>query len=185
METRRDSYAALPARELPRPYRPAAGCALSIKSNQDFDDMIQALTASGVEFVIVGAYAMAAHGSPRATADIDIFVRPTKRNAAHVIEALERFGAPIEAHAITSTDFARPGSVYQIGLPPRRIDILTSISGVTFSEAIRNAISGPFGGQLVRFIGKRALIRNKRATGRTKDMADVEVLEQSAPPRRH
>jgi hypothetical protein len=96
--------------------------------------MLDALARARVEFVVVGAHAMAAHGYARATGDIDILVRPERENAARVLLALEAFGAPIDAHGVTQTDFERPGNVYQIGLPPRRIDLLTAISGVTFES---------------------------------------------------
>lgn len=93
--------------------------------NEDFREMLAALLKARVEFVLVGAHALAAHGLPRATGDIDIFVRPSDDNARRLIEALTDFGAPIAAHNIKASDFAVPGNVYQIGLPPRRIDILT------------------------------------------------------------
>lgn len=144
--------------------------------NEDFVDMLSALMASDVEFLVVGAYALAVHGFPRATGDIDILVAPTADNAARVYRALVAFGAPVSAHGITEKDFETKGTVYQIGLPPRRIDLLTSISGVEYSEAASEAVRGHVGPCAVRFIGKAALIKNKRATGRTKDLADVEQL---------
>src|SRR5262245_20057272 len=93
--------------------------------HEDFRDLLVLLADSNVDFVIVGAYALAFHGSPRASGDIDVFIRPTLVNADRVFAALARFGAPLESAGVTATDFARPGTVYQIGLPPRRIDIMT------------------------------------------------------------
>jgi hypothetical protein len=150
--------------------------------NEDFVDMLMALTGRQVEFLIVGAYALAAHGFPRATGDIDIFVAPTAENARRVHEALLEFGAPVGAHGVSAKDFETKGTVYQIGLPPRRIDLLTSISGVEYEEATTHAIHGHVGPCAVRFIGKAALIKNKSSTGRTKDLADVEQLAALASP---
>lgn len=144
--------------------------------NEDFVDMLTALTGNQVDFLIVGAYALAVHGFPRATGDIDIFVAPTVENAERVYRALLDFGAPVSAHGVTSKDFESKGAVYQIGLPPRRIDLLTSISGVEYEEAAAHAVHGQVGPCAVRFIGRAALIKNKSSTGRTKDLADVEQL---------
>lgn len=145
--------------------------------NEDFVDMLTALALQQAEFLIVGAYALAAHGFPRATGDIDILVRPSVENALKVHRALLDFGAPVAAHGVTAADFEREGTVYQIGLPPRRIDLLTSISGVDYGEAAAHALPGHVGTCKVLFIGKEALIKNKSLTGRTKDAADVEQLK--------
>jgi hypothetical protein len=144
--------------------------------NDDFRDVVVALVDTGAEFVIVGAYALAVHGAPRASGDIDLFVRPSDDNAARVFAALVQFGAPIVSHGVGPTDFARPGTVYQIGLPPRRIDVLTEISGVTFDEAWASRISGEVDGRTVHIIGRDALLKNKMAAGRPKDLADVARL---------
>jgi hypothetical protein len=154
--------------------------------NEDFVDMLMALQSNQVDFLIVGAYALAAHGYPRATGDIDILVAPTVENAEKVYRALLEFGAPVAAHGVSAKDFECKGSVYQIGLPPRRIDLLTSISGVEYEEAAMDALHGHVGPREVRFIGRAALIKNKSSTGRTKDRADVEQLErlESREPRR-
>ncbi len=146
--------------------------------NEDFEDVLAALSAERCEFVVVGAHALAAHGAPRATGDLDLLVRPSAENAARVFRALVRFGAPLAAHGVSAKDFATVGTVYQIGLPPRRIDLLTSLSGVSFDEAIVSTIRGYVGSQQVQCIGLDAMIRNKRASGRTKDLADAEVLEE-------
>ena len=146
--------------------------------NEDFEDVLAALSAEHCEFVVVGAHALAAHGAPRATGDLDVFVRPSPENAARVFRALVRFGAPLAAHGVSAKDFSTVGTIYQIGLPPRRIDLLTSLSGVTFDEAIASTVVGHVGAQEVKCIGIDAMIRNKRASGRTKDLADAEVLEE-------
>jgi hypothetical protein len=145
---------------------------------EDFVDVIRCLNAEGCDFVIVGAHALASHGSPRATGDLDILVRADEANAKKVMRALTRFGAPLAAHQITESDFARPGTVYQMGLPPRRIDVLTEISGVSFDEAVADPVIGRIGDETVRCIGLDAMLANKRASGRPKDLADVAVLEE-------
>ena len=145
---------------------------------EDFVDIVAALNAEACDFLIVGAHALAAHGSPRATGDLDIFVEPSSENADRVFRALVRFGAPLAAHGVVAQDFARADTVYQLGLPPRRIDFLTSISGVAFDEAAEDALVGHLGGEQVRFIGLDAMLKNKRASGRTKDLADAEILEE-------
>jgi hypothetical protein len=145
--------------------------------NEDFADVVASLVAERAEFLIVGAYALAAHGFPRMTGDIDILVRPTAANAERVYRALLAFGAPLSAHGVSASDFAAEGNVYQMGLPPRRIDVLTSVSGVSFDEANAEAIEGQLGSVVVRFIGKAALVRNKRAAGRPKDLVDADLLE--------
>ena len=152
---------------------------MMVEANEDFVDVLRCLAQEGCDCVIVGAYALAAHGIARATGDIDIFVRPTDDNAARVFQALTRFGAPLAAHGTTPRDFASAGTVYQLGLPPRRIDILTAISGVSFEEAVKDSVEGRVGAQVARCIGREAMIRNKRASGRTKDLADAEALEGS------
>jgi hypothetical protein len=146
--------------------------------NEDFFDMISALSDAQAEFIVVGAHAMAVHGVPRATGDLDILVRPTPDNAARVVSALHQFGAPLEAHGVSQADFERHGNVYQIGLPPRRIDLLTEISGVSFDDAWQSKVLASLGGHRIAFLGLDALLRNKRATGRDKDLADVRLLEE-------
>jgi hypothetical protein len=145
--------------------------------NEDFVDMAKGFIDNGVDFLIVGAYALAAHGFPRTTGDIDMLVRPTPENAARVFRALTDFGAPVAAHGVSPHDFEVEEKVYQLGLPPRRIDILTSISGVSFDEAAAEAIEGNLGSVRVRFIGKAAMARNKLASGRPKDLVDAELLQ--------
>jgi predicted nucleotidyltransferase len=149
--------------------------------NEDFRDLLVLLADAGVEFVIVGAYALAFHGAPRASGDIDLFVRPSAVNAGRVFDVLVRFGAPLQSAGVTADDFAQPGAVYQIGLPPRRIDLLTEISGVTFDEAWASRTTAEVEGRTVSFIGREALIKNKEASGRLKDVADVARLRKTRP----
>jgi hypothetical protein len=146
--------------------------------NPDFRDVLLAFTGEGVEFVVVGAHALALHGVPRATGDLDVFIRPSPDNAAKVWRALVSFGAPIESAGVTAEDFATPGVVYQIGLPPSRIDVLTEITGVTFDEAWATREAGNLEGSTIPFLGREALVRNKQATGRPKDLADVARLRR-------
>jgi hypothetical protein len=145
--------------------------------NRDFAEMLSALSAAGVEFLVVGAHAVAAHGHPRATGDLDIWVRPTPENAGRVWSALERFGAPL--FDLRLEDLGRPGVVFQIGVPPCRIDILTEITGVTFDEAWPGRLTTSVEGQTLAFIGRHELLTNKRAVGRPKDLGDVAFLEGS------
>ena len=142
--------------------------------NQDFLDLLRAFIDRDVRFLIVGAYALAVHGRPRATGDLDVWVEATPENAAKVVSALELFGAPTTQ--VRTEDFSRPGIVFQVGLPPVRIDILTELSGLTFSEAWSTRIRAPFGPITADVIGREAFIKNKRATGRARDLGDIEAL---------
>jgi hypothetical protein len=143
--------------------------------NPDFVDLLRAFIAADVRFLIVGAYALAVHGKPRGTGDMDVWVDATPANARRVMRALAAFGAPLGQ--IAETDFARTGVTYQIGVPPGRIDILTELTGLAFEEAWPDRVSQEFGDVDVPVIGRAAFIRNKRATGRLKDLADIEGLE--------
>tara|TARA_R110002072_G_scaffold205713_4_gene363576 strand:+ start:4991 stop:5458 length:468 start_codon:yes stop_codon:yes gene_type:complete len=147
--------------------------------NDDFRDLLTALGAAEVAFLIVGAHALAAHGVVRATGDLDILVQPSPENAQRVVAALREFGAPLAAHGVSEEDFGLPGMVYQIGLPPRRIDLLTAISGVSFEEAWAGRIEIVVSDIHVALLGRDALIKNKLATGRKKDLLDVELLEEA------
>ena len=146
--------------------------------NPDFKDMLSALSAAEADYLVVGAYALAAHGFPRATGDIDLWIRPTRENAARVWEALTTFGAPTSRIAVE--DYSTPDVVYQIGVAPRRIDLLTSISGVEFDQAWNDRISVELDGVTVPVIGRKHLLANKRASGRPKDLVDAETLDQHA-----
>lgn len=146
--------------------------------NGDFRDVVRALGAANAEFLVVGAHALAIHGVPRATGDLDLFVRPDRENARRVAAALRGFGAKLEAHGVTDDDFAREGTVYEIGLPPRRIDVLTSISGVTFEEAWQTRALLRVDESEVPALGREAMLKNKRASGRPKDLLDVAAIEK-------
>lgn len=142
--------------------------------------MLAALQASEAIFLVVGAHAMAVHGVPRATGDLDIWIRPDLENAKKAWEALIDFGAPVEALNLSVTDLLKPGTVFQIGLPPRRVDILTEIDGVTFDQAWASRVLERIGNLDVPFLGREALLQNKRASGRAKDLADVELLKDQS-----
>jgi hypothetical protein len=142
--------------------------------NPDFVEMLAALHAAGAEYLVVGAHALAAHGRPRATGDLDLWVRPTTENARRVFGALQQFGAPL--HDLQLDDLTTADVVFQIGVAPARIDLLTSISGVRFDEAWASRITVPIDAYLVPVIGRDCLIRNKRAAGRPRDLADLAEL---------
>jgi hypothetical protein len=143
--------------------------------NPDFRDMLSALSDAGADYLVIGAYAMAAHGFARATGDLDIWVRPTPENAERVWNALGRFGAPTSR--IRAADLHAPDVVYQIGVAPRRIDILTSVTALTFEAAWTNRLAVEIEGLAVNILGRSDLLVNKRATGRPKDLADIAWLE--------
>jgi hypothetical protein len=143
--------------------------------NEDYKDMLQLLSEEKVEFLLIGAYAIAAYGYVRATMDIDIWIMPSPQNADAVIRALHRFGAPL--HNLTKNDLQKDGTIFQIGVIPRRIDIITAASGLQFEETYQNSLSVNLDGIEVRIPSIKDLIRNKKATGRTKDLADAEALE--------
>lgn len=144
--------------------------------NPDFRDILSAFNAEGVEYVLVGAYAVAAHGLPRATGDIDLFIRPSASNAQSVWRALEHFGAPLDR--ISIHDLQTRDLVIQIGLPPRRVDLMTSIDGVEFDKAWDERVVISVEGMDVPTISKENLILNKRATGRPQDLADIARLAE-------
>jgi hypothetical protein len=142
--------------------------------NQDFNELLAEFNAHLVEYIIVGAHALAAHGHVRATQDLDIWVRPEPANAKRVIDALRAFGAPL--HDLTEQDLSTPGLIFQIGVEPIRIDVLTVIDGLTFDEAWRDRVSSRFSDQPVNVLSKEHLIQNKLAAARPQDLADVERL---------
>jgi ABC-type cobalamin transport system permease subunit len=143
--------------------------------NQDFKDLFAELNAHGVEFLVVGAHALAAHGYVRATKDLDVWVRADRENASRVVRALGAFGAAM--NAVTENDFAVPGITFQIGVAPVRIDIITAVDGLTFEAAWPNRVVSEYGGEQVFVVSRGDLIRNKRATGRPQDLADIAALE--------
>ena len=145
--------------------------------NRDFVEMLSALSEAGVEFLVVGAHALAAHGTPRATGDLDVWIRASPDNAARVLTALGRFGAPL--FDLRLDDLSRPDTVFQIGVPPCRIDILTGITGVAFADAWPRRIEVAIGPLTVPVLGREDFIANKKATGRPKDLSDLNLLPPS------
>lgn len=145
--------------------------------NNDFKELLSELSEAKAEFLVVGAYALAAHGLVRATGDLDVWVRPTLENARRVKAALLRFGAPADRFSID--DLQQPDLVIQIGLPPVRVDVLTGISGVSFEDAWPGRVLLEIGDLRVPVLGKPHLIRNKRASGRDQDLVDLKWLEGS------
>jgi hypothetical protein len=143
---------------------------------RDFRDLLAALIDTEARFLVVGAHALAVHGLPRATLDLDVWVDRSSDNARRVWAALAAFGAPLEDLKIKEHDLTLPDVVVQLGLPPYRIDLLTGVSGLTFAEAWNGRVVESFEDVRVPFIGRADLIRNKRASGRMKDLADLEAL---------
>ena len=141
---------------------------------KDFKEFFALLNEHEVDFMIVGGYALAFHGAPRFTGDIDVFVKPDKKNAQRILKALEEFG--FSSLDLSTDDFQEKNRVVQLGMPPVRIDIITSISGVAWEEADATKEPGNYGEIPVFYIGKVQYVANKRATGRTKDIADIEAL---------
>jgi hypothetical protein len=142
--------------------------------NRDYSELLSAFADQEVEYLLVGAYAMAVHGQPRATMDIDLWLRVSAANAERVCAALAQFGAPAEA--VDLRNFLDPGTVVQIGVAPRRIDLLTRIDGLEFDAASIRASIATIGGLRIPVIGLADLIANKRATGRAQDRIDAERL---------
>ena len=144
--------------------------------NPDYREMLSALFDANVEFVIVGAFALAAHGNPRSTGDIDIYIRPSVENALRLMTALKAFGAPLAD--VREADFLDPEMVLQIGVIPRRIDLLTGLDGIAdFDEAWNTHVTAELDDMTVPILGRDALIRNKRAISRPQDLADFAWLE--------
>ncbi len=146
--------------------------------NDDWFDLLSALIDAEARFMVVGAHALAVHGFPRATQDIDIWIDLAPANVEQVWHALGEFGAPVQALGVRIEELMKPGMVIQFGLPPNRIDLLTAITGVPdFASAWRDRVLQDVRGRSVPFIGRDALLQNKRAAGRKKDLADAELLE--------
>lgn len=141
----------------------------------DFKELLLTLNAHKVEYLVVGAHALAVHGHVRATKDLDVWVRPDQENAHKILSALSDFGAPLGD--LTIEDLTKPGTVFQIGIAPLRIDLMTAIDGVDFSQAWPDRIQTTFAGAPALVISRRHLIANKRATARLQDLADAERLE--------
>jgi len=141
---------------------------------RDFKELLELLNKHNVDYMIVGGYALAFHGAPRYTGDIDIFVKPEEQNARNILEVLDKFG--FGSLDLTVDDFSLCNKVVQLGVPPVRIDIVTSITGVDWRTAESNRVKGEYGEVPVYFIGRSDFIANKRSIGRHKDIADVEAL---------
>ena len=147
-----------------------------IELPEDFRDLLVELADNGADFVLVGGHAVAFHGHPRATKDMDVLIRATSSNAERVYEALAAFGAPLQNFAVQAKDFATYDGMLQIGLPPRRVDIINRADGINFDEAVAEGDSFTLEGRRIPVIGRTALIKNKRAAARAQDVADVEAL---------
>lgn len=148
--------------------------------NQDFKELLLAFNAHNVEYLIVGAHALAAYGHVRATKDLDVWIRPSPENARKVLNALSEFGAP--AGGLTVEDLSQKHTIFQIGLPPLRIDIITAIDGLEFADAWPDRLESAFGGVPALIISRRHLITNKKTTARLQDLADVQQLEALKDP---
>ncbi len=140
----------------------------------DFRDLFALFNAREVEYLIVGAYALAFHGAPRYTGDMDILVKPGSSNAKRILAVLKDFG--FGSVGLKPEDFQIPDKVIQLGVPPVRVDLLTSITGVSWEKAFSGRIKGKYGGIPVNYIGREQFILNKRDLGRKKDLADLEAL---------
>ena len=143
--------------------------------SRDYRDLFAELNTHGVDYIVVGSHALAVHGHVRATKDLDVWIRPEASNAPRVLRALASFGAAIGE--LTEKDLAQPGLIFQIGIAPVRIDILTHIDGVQFSDAWNRRVRTRFEDQEVSVLSREDLIANKKASGRTQDLADLEALE--------
>lgn len=144
--------------------------------NNDYKDLLHEFNAAGVEYVIVGAHAMAAHGYRRFTVDFDVLVNPTPVNAARVHAALRRFGAPLQDVAVE--DFAKLDLIYQIGVAPVRIDVITEVEGVSFDQVWAHRLEATYGDERMFIMSLDDLIVNKTAANRSKDIADVKALKK-------
>ena len=141
---------------------------------QDYRELLGLLNKHEVEYIIVGSYALAYHGAPRSTGDLDILVRTSTENADRITKTLEAFG--FESPDLTAADFLEPERVVQIGVPPVRVDLMTSLTGISWDEAFAGRVRGEYGDVPVFYLGRDQFIANKQALGRKKDLADLEVL---------
>jgi predicted nucleotidyltransferase len=148
-----------------------------VKLQQDLREFVELLLSRGVDFVVVGGHAVAFHGYPRMTDDIDLLVRPVRENGQRIVDALADFG--FGNVGLTADSFTAPDRVIQLGRAPNRIDLLTEIYGLSFDEVWATRVEADLDGLKVSMIGRAELIRNKRATGRTQDLADAEKLESA------
>jgi len=143
---------------------------------KDFKELLELFNAHKVEYLVVGGYALAFHGAPRFTGDIDLLVKPDSENAKRILTALAEFG--FGSLDLSEADFTAPQNVIQLGMPPVRIDIMTSVTGVSWEKAMAGKVQGSYGDTTVHFISRDDLIANKQALGRKKDLADLEALEE-------
>jgi hypothetical protein len=146
------------------------------KIPQDFKELLELLNSHKVEYLVVGSYALAFHGAPRFTGDIDLFVKPEGDNAKRILAVLNEFG--FGSLNFSESDFTSPDNIVQLGVPPVRIDIMTSLTGVSWEKAQAGKVSGSCGEVVVFYIGKTDLIANKKSLGRQKDLADIEALDK-------
>ncbi len=147
--------------------------------NPDFLDLLRALLEAKARFMVVGAHAMAVHGVPRATGDLDVWISPDPENANRVWQSLLMFGVPVDGLALSRSDLEIPETVVQIGLPPRRIDLMTSLTGIDFETSWVNRTVHAVDSLAIPFLGREDLVKNKRATGRPKDLADLDILDRT------
>ncbi len=145
-----------------------------MEGQPDFSELLALFNTHTVEYLIVGGYALALHGAPRFTGDLDLLVKPDSDNARRIVAALEEFG--FGSAGLTVEDFTRPDQVVQLGVPPVRIDLITSLTGISWEEAVAGKVKGSYGKIPVYYLGRKQLIANKRATGRRQDLADLEAL---------
>jgi hypothetical protein len=146
--------------------------------SSDLREFIALLNSNDVDYLVVGGLAVAFHGAPRFTADLDFLVRPTRENALKVIRAIDEFG--MGGVGVTADDLSSPDQIVQLGVKPNRIDLITSVAGLTFEEAWVSRIPGEIDGITTQYIGRDALIRNKEATGRRQDILDADKLKRRA-----
>ncbi len=147
-----------------------------MEAQRDFKELLVLFNAHNVDYVIVGAYALAFHGAPRYTGDLDILVRPDRENSERVLNALNAFG--FASLGLTVEDFSSSGKVVQLGYPPLRVDIMTSLTGVSWDQVAAGRVKSVYGDAEVHYLGKNELIQNKRALGRMKDLADIEAISE-------
>jgi len=146
-----------------------------MRIEKDYEELLRLLNKHNVKYCIVGAYAVAFYGKPRFTKDMDIFVEPSIKNGKKIAQALIDFG--FEGFKLSEDDFAEEGNIVQLGYEPVRVDILTSITGVSFNQVWKNRTTGKYGKEKIFFIGLKELIKNKKMTGRKQDIADLDLFE--------
>lgn len=147
-----------------------------MKVEKDYEEFLELLNAHEVKYCVVGAFALAFHARPRYTKDLDVFIEPASDNAGKIIRVIKEFG--FESINLTEKDFEKVDQIIQLGYEPVRIDLLTSISGCDFKEVWDNKVISKYGNVEVNFIGKVELLKNKRASGRKQDLADIDTIEE-------